>query len=159
LIDTHGDGFFDELETVLNDFGATTSLGVIKLGEGSGAGFLEDLEGGPFCEQSAGKRGKEIATNELEGLWVVVFESLGEFVGEAGADVDELAPFFDEGGELMGEWIWVVEGLKLEVSLEDELRDGMSITTVIFCAGGAEGLAVFFNDGGVYEVDRLLRGP
>ena len=100
-----GDGGGDEGESFFDDFGTTASLFVVELGDGGGAGFLETLEGGPFGKQGAGEWGEEVAADELEGLGVVVFEGLGEAVGEAGADVDELAALFDEGVDLVREGV------------------------------------------------------
>jgi len=102
-VSAEGGGFLDEFETFLDDFGTTAALLAVELGDGAGAGFLDGLEGGPFGEQGDGERSEEVTPDELEGLGVVVFEGLGEFVGEAGANVDELASLLNEGGDLVGE--------------------------------------------------------
>ena len=152
-VGAHGVGVCDELKTFFDHFGAPASLFVVEAGDGGGAGFLEVLEGGPFGEQSAGERGEEVTANELEGLWEVVFEVLGEAVGEAGAGVDELAAFFGEGGNLMGERVGNGEGLKAGVTFVKEEGQGVGVAPVVFGFGGAERFAVAFNEGGVDEVE------
>lgn len=153
FVGAHGDGFGDEFEALFDDFWAATALLVVELGDGGGLGFLDGLEAGPFGEQGAGERGEEVAPDELEGLWVVVFEGLSELVGEAGADVNELASFFDEGGNLAREGVGGGVGLKSGVSFVDELGEGPGVSFVVFGPGGGEAFAVFFDDGGVDEID------
>lgn len=148
--------FFDQLETLLDDFRTAASLLVVKLGDRAGTSFLNCLEGGPFGEKGDGQRGEEVTPDKLEGLWVVVFEGLGEFVGKAGPDVDELAAFFDEGGDLVGQRVGDGVGLHGTIPFVDEAGEGLGVAPIILGAGGAEGFAVFFDDGGIDQIDREL---
>ena len=148
-----GNGVLDELNARFDDFGAAAAMSIVELGDGGGFGFLKRLEGGPFGQEGAGERCVEIAAGEFEGLGETVFEGLGESIGEAGADADELAAFFGEQGDLIGKWIDGNPGLKPGVALEDKKREGVGVAAVILGAGGAEGFAVFLDDGGVDEIE------
>ncbi len=147
------DGVADDLETFFDDLGATAPLLVVELGNGCGPGFLKCMERGPFGEEGAGERCEEVAPDEIEGLGKGVLEGLGELVGEAGADADELAAFLGEQRDLVGERIGRFPGLKPCVALMHEECDRMGVAAIVLGAGGAEAFAVFLDDGRIDEVE------
>lgn len=143
----------DDFKALFERFRPPASVGVVEFGDGGGSGFLKGFESRPLGEEGAGERGEEITADELQGLGEAVFEGLGEFVGEAGADADELAAFFGEQGDLVGEWIRGGPWLEVLVALVDEEGEGVGIASVVFGARGVEGFPVFLDDGGIDEVE------
>lgn len=165
----HGHGVADEVESPLDGAGPAAGVGDVEPADRFPARLAEILKGGPFFEEGAGERGEEVAAGEIEGLGEAFLEDLGEFVGEAGADGDELAAFLHQGGETARGGIGGSPWFEVVVTFEGETCERAGVAAVVLGAGGAEALAEFLELGGVdqeeaqeveaaEEIDEVLAG-
>ena len=153
FLSAEGNAVLDDFDAILNDFGAATAMGEVELGDGGWFCFLDGLKGRPFGEKGTSERGVDVAPDELEGLWEAVFEGLGEFVGQAGTDANELASLLGEQGDLVSQRIGGAPWLEFDVAFKHEERERFGIASVVFGAGWAEAFAVFFDDGRIGQVE------
>ena len=153
LVGAHGHGVADHLETLFDDFRAAALSGIIELLDGRRPRFSQGLEVGPIHQEIAGERRVKVAPAQFKRLREDFLEGLGEPVGEVGADINELTAFLGEQGDLVGERIMRGPWLEPSVPLKDEKIQRAGVSPVILGPGGAEAFAVFFDDGGVDEVE------